>query len=66
MLPAIEHIQWFSMSRAMVCLDCKAVSDTAGDCPACASGKLWPLEKWLERDEEQLTGREEALCQQQN
>jgi hypothetical protein len=51
---AIEAIQMIPMDRAMVCLDsdCRMISNTTGDCPGCAGTKLWPLTKWLEREEE--------------
>jgi hypothetical protein len=51
--PSLEDIQMIAMDRAMVCLnnDCRTISNTTGDCPACAGTKLWPLTRWLERDE---------------
>lgn len=44
-----EPIVHIHMDRAVVCVDCMAVSNGKNRCPACASEQLWQLQAWLDR-----------------
>lgn len=45
-----EALQVIPLSRAVLCIDCDAVSNATGErCPACGSPSLNLLSVWLDR-----------------
>jgi hypothetical protein len=37
------------LNRAYICVDCEMIDGNAAYCPACGSGAVWPLRRWLDR-----------------
>jgi hypothetical protein len=44
------------LQEAYFCLTCEVVTNCSDICPACGTGKLWSLEKWLGK----VNGRENS------
>ncbi len=38
---------YVSLSMAAICQECGAIFAIDDKCPACASGKVWPLTRWI-------------------
>lgn len=56
--PPDEEVRFIHADVAMYCQSCRAISNTNGDCPACAGSRdnLHPLNSWLEREEQKNGG----------
>lgn len=50
--PPDKEIVFVHSDVAMYCENCRAISNTSGDCPSCAGSRsnLRPLSGWLDRN----------------